>query len=109
MLVGIPPFYNENLDVLYKNIEKGNLKLPGYLSKTSRALLTRLLYRDPKKRPSFDQMKEDPFFTGIDWDLLALKKVPPPKVLQKPTGNKPKKGDISDLFEGAKFNAAGLL
>lgn len=33
MLVGIPPYYNDNLSVLYQNIEKGKPKMPKYLSK----------------------------------------------------------------------------
>ena len=28
MLVGIPPFYNDNISVLYQNIQKGKLKVP---------------------------------------------------------------------------------
>jgi serine/threonine protein kinase len=35
MLVGIPPYYNDNIQVLYENITKGKLKIPGYLSKKS--------------------------------------------------------------------------
>ena len=32
MLVGIPPFYHDDLKVLYENIQKSKLKLPKYLS-----------------------------------------------------------------------------
>jgi len=32
MLVGIPPYYNDNMKILYQNIEKGKLKIPKYLS-----------------------------------------------------------------------------
>jgi serum/glucocorticoid-regulated kinase 2 len=53
MLVGIPPYYNDDIKVLYKNIEKGKLKIPKYLSKEARNLLTRLLHKDPNKRPNF--------------------------------------------------------
>ena len=54
MLVGIPPFYNDNMAVLYKNIEKGKLKLPKYLSNESKKCLQRLLNKEPKKRPTMD-------------------------------------------------------
>lgn len=70
MLVGIPPFYHDNMKVLYENIEKGKLKLPKYLSNDARKVLLRLLNRDPKKRPSMDQLMHDPFFKGIDWAAL---------------------------------------
>ena len=33
MLVGIPPYYNDNIQILYENISKGRLKMPSYLSK----------------------------------------------------------------------------
>lgn len=52
MLVGIPPFYNDNIKVLYENIEKGRLKMPKYLTSEAKKLLTKLLHRDPRKRPT---------------------------------------------------------
>lgn len=39
MLVGIPPFYNDNMELLYKNINKGKLKLPQYLSTEAKRCL----------------------------------------------------------------------
>mmetsp|Transcript_17985 Transcript_17985/g.12922 ORF Transcript_17985/g.12922 Transcript_17985/m.12922 type:complete len:85 (+) Transcript_17985:2217-2471(+) len=62
MLVGIPPFYNDDIKVLYKNISKGKLKIPKYLSKQARNVLIRVLHKDPKKRCTMDQFKSDPFF-----------------------------------------------
>lgn len=71
MLVGIPPFYNDNITVLYNNISQGKLKIPKYLSKTAKNILLRMLTRDPTKRPSIAQVKADPFFAGINWKLLG--------------------------------------
>jgi hypothetical protein len=39
MLVGIPPYYNDNIKILYQNIEKGKLKIPKYLSNEAKKLL----------------------------------------------------------------------
>lgn len=39
MLVGIPPYYNDNIKVLYQNIEKGKLKMPKYLSSEAKKFL----------------------------------------------------------------------
>lgn len=39
MLVGIPPYYNENINLLYQNIEKGKLKMPQYLSPEAKKFL----------------------------------------------------------------------
>jgi serine/threonine protein kinase len=52
MLVGIPPFYNDNMKILFENIEKGKLKLPKYLSSEAKKCLMKMLHKDPKKRPT---------------------------------------------------------
>ncbi len=39
MLVGIPPYYNDNIKVLYQNIEKGKLKIPKYLTNEAKRFL----------------------------------------------------------------------
>jgi serine/threonine protein kinase len=54
MLVGIPPYYSDNIKMLYQNIEKGNLKMPKYLTNEAKKFLARILTRDPKKRPSLE-------------------------------------------------------
>jgi serine/threonine protein kinase len=54
MLVGIQPYYNDNLRVLYRKIKKGHLRLPAYLSAEARELLPRLMDTDPAKRPNFE-------------------------------------------------------
>ena len=52
MLVGIPPFYNDNINILYKNISQGKLKIPNYLSKSAKNILMKMLHKEPKKRPT---------------------------------------------------------
>ena len=54
MLVGIPPFYNDNINILYKNISQGKLKIPNYLSKSAKSILLRMLHKEPKKRPTIE-------------------------------------------------------
>ena len=83
MMVGIPPFYNDNMQILYENIQKGKLSLPKYLSKEARKICVKMLNKDPKKRPTLEQLMSDPFFEDIDWDLLQKKKLSPPVILQK--------------------------
>jgi serine/threonine protein kinase len=39
MLVGMPPYYNDNIKVLYQNIEKGKLKVPKYLTTEAKKFL----------------------------------------------------------------------
>ena len=83
MLVGIPPFYNDNINILYKNISQGKLKIPNYLSKSAKSILLRMLHKEPKKRPTIEQVKQDPFFAGINWTLLGQKRYRPPTKLDK--------------------------
>ena len=75
MMVGIPPFYNDNMQILYENIQKGKLTLPKYLSKEARKICLKMLHKDPKKRPTLEQLMTDPFFDDIDWELLEKKKL----------------------------------
>ena len=39
MLIGIPPYYNEDVMKLYENISKGKLKIPNYISKNAKSIL----------------------------------------------------------------------
>ncbi len=105
MLVGIPPFYNDNLKLLYQNIERGNLKLPKYLSSEAKKFLTKILHKDPKKRPSLDQIKKDSFFADIDWAKLARRELVPPIIMTKPKEEKARdkeQEELEQLFESGE-------
>ena len=99
MLVGIPPFYNDNITILYQNISKGKLKIPKYLSKNVKNLLNKMLHRDPNKRPTIEQVKKDVFFAGIDWKILMQKRYRPPTKLGKPIKTPtPDNSDVDAMF-----------
>ena len=83
MLVGIPPYYNDNIKVLYQNIEKGKLKIPKYLSTEAKKCLLRMLHRNPLKRPRLDQIQSDPFFADINWQKLETMQIEPPSILRQ--------------------------
>jgi serine/threonine protein kinase len=108
MLVGIPPFYNDNLKLLYQNIERGNLKLPKYLSSEAKKFLAKILHKDPKKRPSLDQIKKDAFFAEIDWAKLARRELVPPTIMTKPKeeekGRDKEQEELEQLFESGDSN-----
>ena len=78
MLVGLPPFYNADMKTLMRNIEKGNLNIPEYLSEESKNCLTKLLNHDPTMRPTWEEVMKDPFFASIDWEALEKKELSPP-------------------------------
>ena len=81
MLVGTPPFYTENIQKLYKNIQKEKLQLPPVLSPDACDLLTRMLHKKPNHRITIVQMRQHSFFKDIDWQKLARKELKPPVYL----------------------------
>jgi len=87
MLVGIPPYYNDNIKILYQNIEKGKLKIPKYLSPEAKKCLLKMLNRNPSKRPRLDQLMKEPFFADIDWAKLESKKLEPPMIVRRSKNN----------------------
>ena len=47
MLVGIPPYYSNNKEILYQNIQQGTLQMPKMISPEARSLLiavSKILY-----------------------------------------------------------------
>jgi len=82
MLTGLPPFYNQNLHVMYEKIIRAKLHFPSYLSPNAKAILKTLLDRNPKTRlgtaKGAAEVKKHPFFESINWDKLSKKEVTPP-------------------------------
>ncbi|CAG8674411.1 13199_t:CDS:2, partial [Racocetra fulgida] len=81
MLTGLPPFYDENTNEMYRKILQDELRFPDEVSSEARSLLTGLLTRDPNHRlgnNGAQEIKEHQFFSAIDWKQLILKKVQPP-------------------------------
>lgn len=50
LLVGVPPFYTENIQQLYTRIKGAKLTMPKYMSQEAADLIRRMLYRNPNKR-----------------------------------------------------------
>jgi len=45
MLVGSPPYYDEHIPTLYKNIQEGNLQFPACVSKNAENLIRVIFFR----------------------------------------------------------------
>ncbi len=76
MLTGLPPFYNQNLHVMYEKIVRAKLHYPAYLSADARGILQALLDRNPATRlgsngNDAEEVKRHPFFSGLDWGKLV--------------------------------------
>jgi serum/glucocorticoid-regulated kinase 2 len=81
MLTGLPPYYDENTNEMYRKILQEPLTFPGDLVPNSaKDLLSRLLDRDPGRRLGANgaaEIKAHPFFTSIDWRKLLQRKYEP--------------------------------
>ena len=102
MLTGLPPFYNQNLHVMYEKIIRAKLVFPDYLSDNARSLLRGLLTRDPKKRlgsgpNGANEVLQHPFFSSIDLDAMMRREVDPP-FKPKVTEGKMDTGNVDEEF-----------
>ncbi|KAJ3432777.1 serine/threonine-protein kinase ypk2/ykr2 [Anaeramoeba flamelloides] len=92
MLVGVPPFYAEEQNDVYKMILKAKLKIPFYIRDDAKDLITKLLDRDPKARlgtKGAEEIKKHPFFSGLDWEKVYNKEYTPEFL--------PKISDLTDV------------
>ena len=82
MLTGLPPFYSEDVNEMYRKILQDPLRFPEEVGSDARSLLTKLLNRDPAQRLGVNgaqEIKDHPFFAKhIDWKRLLAKKIQPP-------------------------------
>jgi serum/glucocorticoid-regulated kinase 2 len=82
MVTGAPPFYSQDVDLMYKNISENKLMFPEIFSEELKDLLRKMLDKNPKQRIGIGNDKQDlknhPFFADIDWDLIFKKKITPP-------------------------------
>lgn len=85
MLVGLPPFYSENINEMYELILKAPLKFPNFVPAEAQSLLRGLLEREEYKRlgagpTDAAEIKSHPFFSNIDWEKLYGREIQPPFV-----------------------------
>jgi len=91
---------------MYAMIMAAQLVTPETMSPEAKDLLKRLLERDPEKRLCAPEIKQHPFFQGIDWDLLLLKKVVPPWVPEVKGEDDTRNIDAQFLQERVEDDAA---
>ncbi|WOG87545.1 hypothetical protein DCAR_0206773 [Daucus carota subsp. sativus] len=84
MLYGYTPFRGKTRQRTFANILHKDLKFPGSkaVSLSAKQLIYRLLHRDPKNRlgsrEGANEIKQHPFFRGINWALVRCEN--PPKL-----------------------------
>lgn len=80
MLTGLPPFYDENTNEMYRKILQDPLQFPADIDRDAKSILTRLLDRDPARRlgsGGASEIKAHRFFETVDWKRLLQKKIQP--------------------------------
>ncbi|KAI8928294.1 kinase-like domain-containing protein [Entophlyctis helioformis] len=83
MTTGLPPFYSENTNLMYKKILHNQLVFPPGFSPLAQSLCQGLLNRDPKQRlgggpEDSEAIKQHPYFADVDWSRLSKRRVKPP-------------------------------
>ncbi|CAF9915766.1 MAG: hypothetical protein GOMPHAMPRED_000846 [Gomphillus americanus] len=82
MLTGLPPYYDENTNEMYRKILSEPLHFPGpeIVPPAAKDLLTQLLDRNPASRLGANgaaEIKAHAFFNSIDWRRLLQRKYEP--------------------------------
>lgn len=80
MLSGLPPYYDENVNEMYRKILSNPLRFGDEIKPEARSLLTGLLTRNPAHRlgnNGAEEIKKHAFFAKIDWKRLMLKQYTP--------------------------------
>ncbi|KAH6585139.1 hypothetical protein BASA61_007062 [Batrachochytrium salamandrivorans] len=83
MTTGLPPFYSENTNLMYKKILHNDLVFPPGFPPQAQSLCRGLIDRDPKRRlgagpQDAEEIKNHPYFLDVDWNQLLKRRVRPP-------------------------------
>lgn len=80
LLFGHTPFANPNRIKMFQNIISKPPAFPHNADPGVVSLVSQLLIKDPKKRATFKEIKENIFFEGINFDDVLARKIKPPFV-----------------------------
>lgn len=78
-LCGYPPFNGSTEEKIIKRVIEGNLMFPKeewlHISEEAKHLIERMLTKDPEKRPTADQVLQDPWFSKVSTNTLDINAV----------------------------------
>ena len=109
MVYGIPPFYNKNVQEMYKDTVLKTLKFRNYakLSKPGKDFLTKLLTKNPDERLGSKagslEVMDHPWLKDFDWSSIIDQSMEPP---YKPMKNR--KNWMENFGEFTKKNVANI-
>merc|ERR1711915_867 len=85
MLVGFPPFFDDNPFLIHQKILNEKIKWPRKINFAAKDLIEKLLVRDKSKRlgstdDGSEQVQNHKFFKTLDWEDVFHKRLKPPIV-----------------------------
>lgn len=75
---GHTPFGGSSPASIREQIEKGKYSFSGSCSAELRDIVSIILVKDATARPTISQLKQHPFFEGVNWDDVKHRRNPPP-------------------------------
>ncbi|XP_063901660.1 protein kinase C delta type-like isoform X2 [Zophobas morio] len=86
MLVGQAPFYGDTEEEIFEAIVKCKYVVPRFLQPAAASVIKQLLVKEPQLRLGSSErdaleLKEHPFFNGVDWTALETKQIAPPSTM----------------------------
>mmetsp|Transcript_13407 Transcript_13407/g.49816 ORF Transcript_13407/g.49816 Transcript_13407/m.49816 type:complete len:388 (-) Transcript_13407:292-1455(-) len=81
MMAGLPPFYDQNVQSMYRKIMKAPLRFPAHFSDAARSMCRGFLKRNPDERLGNEggsaEIKRHSFFADVDWNMVYNKEYNP--------------------------------
>ncbi|OHS95634.1 AGC family protein kinase [Tritrichomonas foetus] len=77
LLFKVTPFFNENRARLFQAITSQEPQFPPGADPAAVDFISRLLIKEPKKRATFESLKDHPFWNGLNFDDVLAKRVKP--------------------------------
>jgi serine/threonine protein kinase len=77
LLIGYPPFTGDNQDDVFKAIQNTEPDFPQSVQPAAANLIRLMLAKNPEARPTIDEIRDDPFFAGLDWVRVLRKEIQP--------------------------------
>ena len=86
MLVGLPPYFSNNQEEIFKNIDNAELIIPNFISKKGQNLIRSLLIKNPSERLGskydVEEIKNHPYFDDVDWNKIYNREYMPPPIIR---------------------------
>jgi serine/threonine protein kinase len=107
LLTGILPFEASSPLDAYFNMIQSTINLPDYFDPSAADIIRKLICPDPRKRLGFGdngvrKIKEQPWFNGVDFNLVTAKRIPPPWMPLEDVNYYTCSEDLSSLSEGGE-------